>query len=56
MKPSQLSRELRLARTPDLARRRRVVALSNVGVAAGVIVGLYQTGVIRHLPDLPGKV
>ena len=24
-----------------------------VGVAAGAIVGLYQTGILKHLPDLP---
>ena len=56
MSPTQLSRELRLAETPDLTRRRSVVALSNVGALAGVVVGLYQTGVISHLPDLPGKI
>ena len=56
MSPTQLSRELRLADTPDLDRRRAVVALSNVGALAGVVVGLYQTGVIPHLPDLPGKI
>ena len=56
MSPSQLSRELRLADTDTLNRRRAVVALSNVGALAGVIVGLYQTGVISHLPDLPGKI
>lgn len=51
--PTQLSRELRLGATPDLQRRRGTLGLSMVGVAAGVIVGLYQTGVLRHLPDLP---
>lgn len=56
MTPSQLSRELRLGETDDLTRRRAVVALSNVGALAGIIVSLYQTGVIRHLPDLPGKL
>lgn len=56
MTPSQLSRELRLAETDSLRRRRAVVALSNVGALAGVVVSLYQTGVIRHLPDLPGKI
>jgi uncharacterized membrane protein len=51
--PSQLSRELRLGDTPDLRRRRSVVGLSMVGAAAGIVVSLYQTGVIRHLPDPP---
>ncbi len=56
MSPTQLSRELRLADTDDLTRRRSVVALSNVGALAGIVVSLYQTGVISHLPDLPGKI
>lgn len=51
--PSELSRELRLGDSPDLQRRRKVVGLSMVGAAAGIIVSLYQTGVIRHLPDPP---
>lgn len=51
--PRQLSRELRLAQTPDLRRRRAVVGLSMVGAAAGIVVSLYQTGVIHHLPDPP---
>ena len=56
MNPTQLSRELRLADTDTLTRRRAVVALSNVGALAGIVVSLYQTGVISHLPDLPGKI
>lgn len=51
--PSQLSRQLRLGGTPDLERRRTVLGLSMVGAAAGIIVSLYQTGVISHLPDPP---
>ena len=56
MDPTTLSTQLRTAQTDDLRRRRAVVALSNVGALAGVVVSLYQTGVIRHLPDLPGKI
>ena len=51
--PSQLSRQLRLDDAPDLERRRQVIGLSMVGAAAGIIVSLYQTGVIHHLPDPP---
>ncbi len=51
--PSRLSRELRTGDSPDLRRRRGVVGLSMVGAAAGIAVSLYQTGVIRHLPDPP---
>lgn len=55
--PSQLSRELRDGVSDDLRRRRIGIALSFVGSTIGAIVGLYQTGVIKRLPDiLPGRV
>lgn len=53
MNPQQLSRELRLGQSPDLQRRRWIVGLSMVGALAGQIVGLYQTGIIKTLPDPP---
>ncbi len=52
--PAQvLSHELRTRRDPDLNRRRWVLGLSLVGVAAAKIVTLYQMGVVKRLPDLP---
>jgi uncharacterized membrane protein len=55
--PADLSRELRTGRSPDLARRRWAIGLSVVGSAIGGIVTLYQTGIVKRLPDiLPGKV
>lgn len=51
--PEQLSRDLREGQSADLSRRRWVVGLSLLGVAMGQIVSLYQTGVIRRLPDPP---
>lgn len=51
--PRQLSRELRTHHSPDLERRRWTVGLSFVGTAVGMVVGLYQMGVFRRLPDLP---
>ena len=53
MNPRQLSRELRTAETPDLARRRWIVGLSLLGAGMGQIVSLFQTGIIKHLPDPP---
>ena len=53
MTPSQLSRELRLAQTPDLKRRRGIFALSMAGIGIAQIVSLYQVGIIKHLPDPP---
>ncbi|WP_458095148.1 vitamin K epoxide reductase family protein [Roseomonas sp. WA12] len=51
--PSELSRDLRLRTDPDLRRRRWLVGLSLLGVAIGQVVTLYQTGIIRRLPDPP---
>ncbi len=53
MDPQQLSRELREGDTPDLIRRRWIISLSMVGAVMGIIVSLYQTGIIKHLPDPP---
>ena len=53
MNPTQLSQELRTGQSADLTRRRWIIGLSLLTVAAGQIVTLYQTGIIRHLPDPP---
>lgn len=53
--PNQLSTELRTDRSPEVTRRRWMLALQLWGVAAGSIVGLYQMGVLRRLPDLPSR-
>ena len=55
--PSRLSRELREDDSADLTRRRAAIALSFGSAAIGAIVGAYQTGIVKRLPDiLPGKV
>ncbi len=51
--PEQLSHELREATSPDLRRRRWVIGLSLFGAAMGQIVALYQTGLVKRLPDPP---
>ncbi len=53
--PAQLSYQLRKSRTGDMRRRRWIVGLSFVGTTAGMIVGLYQMGMLRRLPDLPSR-
>jgi hypothetical protein len=53
MDAKTLSRELRLGTGPHLARRRWVVGLSALSATMGQLVTLYQTGVLRHLPDPP---
>jgi uncharacterized membrane protein len=55
--PAQLSRELRLGKSPDLARRRWAIGLSFAGCAIGAVVAAYQTGMIKRLPDIaPGSI
>ena len=54
--PAQLSDELRNATSPDLRRRRWIVGLSLLGSTIGQIVALYQVGIVRHLPDPPGRL
>lgn len=53
MNPIQLSEELRNGQSDDLTRRRWIIGLSFVGAAMGQIVSLYQTGIIKKLPDPP---
>jgi uncharacterized membrane protein len=50
---ARLSNELRTLSTPELKRRRWIVGLSMAGIAIGQLVGLYQMGMLRRLPDPP---
>ena len=49
----QLRRELQKGDNEDLNLRRGVIALSLLGIGAMTAVTLFQTGVIKHLPDPP---
>ncbi|HEY7780375.1 MAG TPA: vitamin K epoxide reductase family protein [Ktedonobacterales bacterium] len=51
--PAVLSRQLRQGSGPFMARRRAVVGLSLLAGAAMQLITLYQTGIIRHLPEPP---
>ncbi len=44
---------LRNDNSEDLDRRRKVIFLSAIGLVDFSIISLYQTGVIKSLPDLP---
>lgn len=55
MHPRELSRQLRLDDDPYLANRRAVTVLSLGAASAMGLIVLYQMGVIKHLPDLPGR-
>ncbi len=47
---------LRTEHSEDLDRRRKVIGLSALGLVDFSIISLYQTGVIKSLPDLPFEV
>lgn len=51
--PRQLSLELRYGRSEQLKRRRSVVALSLFSIGCMALISLYQSGVIRHIPEPP---
>jgi uncharacterized membrane protein len=55
MHPRALSLELRQSRHPILKNRRRIAGLSLTSGASMMLIGLYQLGILRHLPDLPGR-
>lgn len=40
----------------NLKMRRRIMALTALGIVDFTIISLYQSGVIRNLPDFPGKI
>jgi uncharacterized membrane protein len=53
MEPQQLSQELREGNNPHMTRRRWIIGLSMLGGSMGQVVTLYQTGIVKHLPDPP---
>ncbi len=53
MRPEELSRQLREGTGRFLARRRGVVGTSLVSIGSMALISLYQTGIIKHLPDPP---
>ena len=51
--PQQLRRELQESSESNLNVRRAVIGLSLLGIGAMTAVTLFQTGVVKHLPDPP---
>jgi uncharacterized membrane protein len=56
MNVDAIRQELRNGQSPSLQRRRKVALLSAVGLVDFALISLYQMGVIRHLPDPPGRL
>lgn len=52
----ELSRQLRRGDDPRLQRRRRAAGLSLLAIGSMGLISLYQLGLIRSLPDLPGGI
>lgn len=52
-KPQQLRKELQNSEKPDVNLRRAVIGLSLLGIGAMTAVSLFQTGIVKHLPDPP---
>lgn len=53
MTPKELSHELRTGSGDYLDERRGVIALSLTAIGCMGLIALYQTGIIKRLPDLP---
>jgi len=51
----ELRHELQESNESDLRVRRAIIGLSLVGMGAMTAVALFQTGIIKHLPDPPLK-
>ena len=47
---------LREGHSQSLERRRKIALFSSIGLIDFAIISLYQIGLIRHLPGIPGKV
>ena len=50
---TRLSRDLRVESSSDLKHRRGIVGLSLLASASMGVIALYQTGLIKHLPEPP---
>jgi uncharacterized membrane protein len=50
----RVSDDLRLGAGDFLEQRRRLAVLTTVAIGAFAVVGLYQFGVVRRLPEIPG--
>ena len=53
MRPEQLSEQLRNGTGDSLRRRRGIVGLALTAAGSMGVVALFQTGIIKHLPDPP---
>jgi uncharacterized membrane protein len=48
--------EMREGKSESLSRKRKISLLSALGLVDFSLISLYQLGLIKKLPDLPGKI
>ncbi len=56
MRTAAIRQELLNSTDEDLQRRRKVVGLSALGLVDFAFISLYQSGVIKRLPELPIQI
>ena len=56
MNITAIRQQLRQGQSASLKRRRKIALLSILGILDFIPISLYQLGIIRHMPDLPGKI
>ncbi len=56
MRAAAIRQELITSSDEHLERRRKIMVLSAIGLVDFSIISLYQSGVIRKLPELPGRI
>ncbi|WPP52258.1 vitamin K epoxide reductase family protein [Catalinimonas niigatensis] len=56
MNITAIRHQLRQGQSESLKRRRKIALLSALGILDFIPISLYQLGIIRHMPDLPGKI
>lgn len=52
----KIRNSLREDSSEEMKRRRKIICLSTIGLADFSLISLYQTGVIKRLPDLPFSI
>ena len=52
MDTTAIRNELLFGTTSDLEKKRKIILLSALGLVDFSIISLYQTGIIKHLPDI----
>src|SRR5690242_19379670 len=56
MNAAAIRGRLRGGHTEELEKRRIIILLSTLGLLDFSLITLYQTGVIKKLPDIPSKL